>query len=391
MACESQQFAGQFNRELVHGPDLVGWVHGLVHLNFGNPRNIHPPTRGENWQNSSSRFFQKLLLEPIDLSQLDGPNHEKVVEAIVTAEKIGFFQDVNHGVALELLESLKIATNRFFDQPTERKALYLNGVGPCPLAVYGTSFLPNKEAILKWKDYLRVSYSTDAEAHEYWPKECKEEALEYIKSCTNLVRRLVEIILTSLGMTLDYSRLESLIENKLIFVNYYPPCPNPDLTLSAGSHSDAGILTVLLQDGVGGLLVKVEEDANAENKEEWIEIPPTPGALLINVRDALQILTNGIFRSAEHMVRATSKQSRVSIPFFALPRLSEKIAPLPWLVEHDGYCLDVDMATDSLDCNPIDCNQLWISGNVAISVSTISAKFLIWSKVVVWRRLLFVF
>ncbi|RHN74549.1 putative oxoglutarate/iron-dependent dioxygenase, isopenicillin N synthase [Medicago truncatula] len=71
-------------------------------------------------------------------------------------------------------------------------------------------------------------------------------------------------------------------------MNYYPACPNPDLTVGAGQHTDTGSITVLLQDGVGGLHVKVEDD-NDVGQGEWLEIPPIPGALVINVGDALQV------------------------------------------------------------------------------------------------------
>lgn len=51
---------------------------------------------------------------------------------------------------------------------------------------------------------------------------------------------------------------------------------------------------------------------------------------------AWQILSNGRYKSAEHRVRTTSKQSRVSIPIFTVPKPTEKIGPLPQLVERDG-------------------------------------------------------
>ena len=36
--------------------------------------------------------------------------------------------------------------------------------------------------------------------------------------------------------------------------------------------------------------MKIEEDiTNAEKKGEWMEIPPIPGALVINVGDTLEV------------------------------------------------------------------------------------------------------
>ncbi|KAK3033123.1 hypothetical protein RJ639_036482 [Escallonia herrerae] len=277
------------------------------------------------------------LLPPIDLSKLDGPSHDQVVEVIAgAAQTVGFFQVVNHGVVVELLESLKDAAHRFFAQPAEKKAVYLKGVSPSPLVKYGTSFVPEKEKALEWKDYVSMVYTNDTDALEHWPIECKEVALEYLKTSTKMVRRITEILIANLGVTLEDSSkvVDALTSLKMVNMNFYPTCPSPELTVGVGRHSDMGTLTVLLQDGIGGLYVKLEGKPDAE--EEWMEIQPIPGALVINIGDTLQILSNGRYKSAEHRVRTTSTQSRVSIPIFTVPRPTEKIGPLPQLVERDG-------------------------------------------------------
>ncbi|PSS03172.1 Feruloyl CoA ortho-hydroxylase [Actinidia chinensis var. chinensis] len=273
---------------------------------------------------------------PIDLSGLDGPSHGQVVEAMArAAETFGFFQVVNHGVPLELLESLKNSAHGFFGQAPEKKAVYLKGVSPSPLVKYGTSFVPEMEEALEWKDYVSMVYTNDEDALKHWPNECKEVALEYLKTSTKMVKKIVQVLFEHLGVTLDEPRIDALIALKMVNMNFYPTCPNPDLTVGVGRHSDMGILTVLLQDGIGGLYIKLEQE-EPEKEGEWMEIPPVPGALVINVGDTLQILSNGRYKSAEHRVRTTSTQSRVSIPIFTIPQPTEKIGPLPELVERDG-------------------------------------------------------
>ncbi|OAY30199.1 scopoletin 8-hydroxylase [Manihot esculenta] len=277
---------------------------------------------------------------PIDLSKLDGPDHDKVVEEIAgAAQNLGFFQVVNHGVPVELLESLKSAAHKFFSQPPEKKAIYCKGVSPSSLATYGTSFAPEKEKALEWKDYISMIYTDDAEALEFWPKQCKEVALEYVKTSTNMVRKLIEVLMGKLGVTLDDEKMDALTGYKMINMNFYPTCPNPELTVGVGRHSDLTAVTVLLQDGIGGLYVKVQGNAEAEKKSEWMEIPPIPGALVINIGDTMQILSNGKYKSAEHRVGTTSTQSRVSIPIFVIPKPTEKIKPFPQVVERDGVAL----------------------------------------------------
>ncbi|KAI3800301.1 hypothetical protein L1987_28388 [Smallanthus sonchifolius] len=272
----------------------------------------------------------------IDLSELDGPNHDQVAKAIAhAAETLGFFQVVNHGVPLELLESLKAAAHKFFAQPAEKKAVYIKGVSPSPIVKYGTSFVPEKENALEWKDYVSMTYTNDADAIEFWPNECKEVALGYIKTSTEMVKKLLQALVANLGVKVDNSKLDELTGLRMVNMNFYPICPNPELTVGVGRHSDMGTLTVLLQDGIGGLYVKKDENATLEN-EEWIEIPPIDGALVINIGDTLQILSNGRYKSAEHRVRTTSVESRVSVPIFNAPIPTVKIGPLPELVARDG-------------------------------------------------------
>ncbi|KAE9590526.1 hypothetical protein Lal_00023453 [Lupinus albus] len=274
---------------------------------------------------------------PIDLSKLNGPEHEQVVDQIVSAaETLGFFQVVNHGVPVKLLESLKDAAHSFFSLPPEKKAIYLTGLSPSPLVKYGTSFVPEKEKALEWKDYISMVYSNDEDALQYWPNQCKEVALEYLKLASKMVRDLVEILMGKLGVKLDESKIDGLLGMRMVNMNYYPACPNPELTVGVGRHSDMGAITVLLQDGIGGLYVKVDADNNDATKGEWLEIPPIHGALVINIGDTLQILSNGKYKSAEHRVRTTNTQSRVSVPVFTLPNPTEVIVPLPEVVKKDG-------------------------------------------------------
>ncbi|XP_043690159.1 scopoletin 8-hydroxylase-like [Telopea speciosissima] len=283
--------------------------------------------------------FTHHIPSPIDLYQLDGPNHDQIVEVLTkAAETVGFFQVVNHGVSTQLLESLKDTAHQFFNQPPEKKAIYLQEVNTNPFVKYMSSFAPEKEEMLEWSDHLNMTYVGDAEALKYWPEECKEVTLEYLKTSTKMVRRILEVLLLKLGVTLDDQAADAYMASKMVGMNFYPKCPNPELTVGTGRHSDAGTLTVLLQDEVGGLYVKVEDDeeAHAQKEGQWIEIPPIPGALVINIGDTLQILSNGRYKSAEHRVRTTNTQSRVSIPIFVRPQLTEKIKPLHEVVERDG-------------------------------------------------------
>ncbi|EEQ89644.2 2OG-Fe(II) oxygenase [Blastomyces dermatitidis ER-3] len=82
--------------------------------------------------------------------------------------------------------------------------------------------------------------------------------------------------------------------------------------IGASLHSDWDLLTVLLQDNVGGLQV-----LDLKKTQTYIPVPPTPGAFVINCGDLLFRFTNGVYTSAKDMVVAPPPGvDRYSIAFF---------------------------------------------------------------------------
>ncbi|RWR75066.1 2-oxoglutarate-dependent dioxygenase [Cinnamomum micranthum f. kanehirae] len=118
------------------------------------------------------------------------------------------------------------------------------------------------------------------------------------------------------------------LESRLLVAHYYPYCPQPDLTLGIGSHMDPGVLTVVLQDQVGGLQVK--------HGEEWVEVKPIHGAIVVNIGDLLQMMSNDEYKSVEHRVLANPfREPRISIGVFFNPSKrgdADYFGPVPELL-----------------------------------------------------------
>jgi len=95
-------------------------------------------------------------------------------------------------------------------------------------------------------------------------------------------------------------------------------------------HTDAGALTVLLQDDVGGL--QVYKDGY------WHNIPPVPGAIVVNTGDMMQVWSNDSYQAATHRVLAMESSDRYSIPFFFNPAATARVSPLPTVISESRPC-----------------------------------------------------
>lgn len=107
---------------------------------------------------------------------------------------------------------------------------------------------------------------------------------EYTDDVQRLALQVLELLAESLGLKPD-----SLAKNlkgpgncvTSLRFHHYPRCPHPSRCLGAGAHSDRSFITILKQDEVGGLQVRLGE--------EYIDVTPVPGALVVNVGDIFEV------------------------------------------------------------------------------------------------------
>ncbi|MCH8960294.1 MAG: pantetheine-phosphate adenylyltransferase [Bacteroidetes bacterium] len=118
-------------------------------------------------------------------------------------------------------------------------------------------------------------------------------------------------------------------------MNYYPVCPTPEFPagldkpssghLGINHHTDAGAVTVLLQDDQAGLEVY--------RGKQWHLVETRSDALVINIGDIVQVWSNDLYHAPLHRVRANAKAERFSVPFFFNPAYQSDYAPLPTMVD----------------------------------------------------------
>ena len=112
---------------------------------------------------------------------------------------------------------------------------------------------------------------------------CSEISLEYSQRVREVARGLLKGISESLGLEGSYiDKALNLEQGKQIFIaNLYPTCPQPELAMGMPPHSDHGFLTLLIQNGIGGLQI--------QHKGKWVDVGALPNSFLVNTGDHLEV------------------------------------------------------------------------------------------------------
>lgn len=163
-----------------------------------------------------------------------------------------------------------------------------------------------------------------------WPETLPgfRDTLErYVEQVQRLSMRLLGLITTSLECEHEgITRCFASDHSSFCRLNYYP-CEEPadaviDVPLAElgiSEHTDAGALTVLLQDQHAGLQVFRDKT--------WHTVPPLAGAFTINVGDMMQVWSNDAYCAPLHRVLASVEASRYSIAYFLNPSYDAIIDP----------------------------------------------------------------
>ncbi|KAI3988878.1 hypothetical protein MKX01_016449 [Papaver californicum] len=305
-------------------------------------RYIKPPS-----QRPSSTADDTHQIPLIDLSYLESDDNNirsstlnQIYEACT---EWGFFQVINHGVCPELLHRTREVWRDFFHLPVELKQEYANT--PKTYEGYGSRLGVQKGAILDWSDYYYLHLLPNCiKDHKKWPAQpisCREETEEYGQQLVNLSNKIIKVLSKNLGLKEEYIG-ESFGGEDIgatLRVNYYPKCPQPDLTLGLSSHSDPGGMTLLLPDEhVAGLQVR--------RRDNWITIKPVPCTIIVNIGDQIEVLSNAIYKSVEHRVTVNSAKERVSLAVFCNPKGNLLIEPAKELVTPDRPAMYEPMSFD---------------------------------------------
>lgn len=267
----------------------------------------------------------------IDVATLDAATLRALDEA---CRRWGFFQILGHGIAPELSRVLLAQMRRFFALPASRK----RAVERTARNTWGYYDRELTKNVRDWKEIFDVgppeSEGPLAGSSPQWPADLPgfRETLEaFAAACEVVSRRLLSAIASNLTGRAD--ALDAAFaprHTSFLRLNHYPVCPDPAPPdaptepergqLGIRHHTDAGALTVLLQDEVPGL--QVWHDG------AWHTVEPRAGALVVNIGDVVQVWSNDAYPAPLHRVIANGARARFSAPYFFNPAYASDYAPL---------------------------------------------------------------
>ncbi|KAL0718402.1 hypothetical protein Bca4012_067724 [Brassica carinata] len=263
----------------------------------------------------------------IDLSNLD---KKLVARAVVNAsQNWGVFQVVNHEIPKELIQSLKKVGTHFFELSSEaEKEAVATPASSKDIQGYVTTSHKDVEDNVDRVDHLFHNLSPPSWIdYKYWPKnppEYRQVNEEYAR----YVKKLAEKILGLLSEGLGLDR-EALFNrgfgggDKAVYtmkINYYPPCPQPNLVLGLHPHTDVNGLTLLVPNEIPGLQVFKDD--------QWFELEYKPSAVVFLIGDPILRMSNGKYKNVLHRTTLNKEKSRMSWAVLLKPTYDMVIEPL---------------------------------------------------------------
>ncbi|KAJ6356207.1 hypothetical protein OIU78_004338 [Salix suchowensis] len=245
-----------------------------------------------------------------------------LVDAGVTKIPRIFIQEqcakvVNHGIPRNVLEDMIDGIHRFHHQDVEVKKGFYSRDQTLKV-LYNSNFDLYRTPAASWRDTLTCVMAPNPPNPEEFPPICRDILIDYAKRIMALGITLFGLLSEALGLEPNHLEDIGCAEGLYVLGHCYPACPEPELAMGTRKHADSGFLTLLLQDQIGGLQVLHEN--------QWVNVNPAPGSLVVNVGDLFQLISNDIFTSVHHRVLAKNIGPRISVAcIFRQPLLPETL------------------------------------------------------------------
>ena len=259
-------------------------------------------------------------------------------------QRFGFAVIADHGIPQDLIDRAWAETAALFALSDEEKRAYFKeGAGGA------RGYTPFKTEIAKdakhvdLKEFWHVGrelpqghrYANDM-APNIWPDRpegFRDTFIELFAAFDTAGDKLLSAIARYLGLEPNWFDRAVTDGNSVLRLLHYPPIPADAEGVRAGAHEDINLITLLLGAEEAGLEL-LDRDGR------WLAIKPPEGAMVVNVGDMLQRLTNHVLPSTTHRVVNPPPErrghSRYSMPFFLHPAPDFLIETLPATVTADN-------------------------------------------------------
>ncbi|KAK4785428.1 hypothetical protein SAY86_002117 [Trapa natans] len=304
-------------------------LHQNKYLDLNSMKELPESYAWTQLEHESSSSISSRKKESVPIIDLRHPDAVALVgRACITW---GVFQVINHGIPKGLDQRIEGQVNSLFSLPMQRKLRAARS--PDGISGYGVARISCFFQKLMWSEGFTIVGSPLEHARQLWPHgytEFCDIIGEYDKEMKRLAGRIMWLILGSLGISekeirwvgsnRDFAEACAALQ-----LNSYPPCPDPTRAMGLAAHTDSTIFTILHQSNTSGLEV-------LRGSSGWVAVPPVPRALVINVGDLLQILSNGLYQSVLHRALVNGKHHRLSVAYLYGPPKGAQISPLPKLI-----------------------------------------------------------
>jgi isopenicillin N synthase-like dioxygenase len=287
---------------------------------------------------------------PVSLTRYDSDFDGFSSQLGQSFERYGFAVIADHDLADALVDGALDRAKAFFALPDAVKRRYFieGGAGQrgyTPFGIEtakGATHFDLKEFWHVGRD-LPPGHPDEANMPpNIWPSEIdgfQAEILALFNALDHLGKRVLRAIANHLHLPLDFFDASVAQGNSVLRLLHYPPVPaDAQGSIRAGAHADINVITMLLGAEEAGLQV-LDRDG------QWLSISPPKGAVVCNIGDMLQRLTNNVLPSTVHRVVNPAPErrgfSRYSTPFFLHFSPNYRIETLPSCItaEHpdQGY------------------------------------------------------
>jgi isopenicillin N synthase-like dioxygenase len=260
------------------------------------------------------------------------------VEALREAfHGIGAAYLVGHGVPDELVARVRRVAEAFFALPEEQR-LEIENVHSPQFRGYTRLGTEHTNGRRDLRDQIDVGREQPApeigpgdpawlrlRGPNLWPEalpELRTAVSAYnaaVEAAGHALMRAVSLALGQPAGHFDAAVTPPEVLTKII--RYPAPSETFPTEQGVGAHTDAGFLTLLQQDAVGGF--------EAEVGGEWVAVGPLDGSFVVNIGELLQLVSNGYFRATPHRVVSPPKGvQRISIAYFFNPAFEARIEPV---------------------------------------------------------------